>query len=165
MEIKAGRHFMCLRPPMKNFTKGKDYGVYESEYGYLAVREDSGTELDAEVWLTPAHFRDVTALYENPSIKMELLPFIWETKGVDEVAVGLNHTYTVFESDEGIGVKWHNILDDSGDTGYGFGSIEAAKEWVEKTHHPAQLPSWVRFIKGFRHEPTKEVSDSIPTEP
>lgn len=160
---------MCLRPPMKNFTKGKDYEVFEDEFSRLVVYGDDGyktdSPVDAKVWLTPAHFRDVTALYENPSIKMELLPFIWDTKGGNEVAVGLNHTYTVFDSDEGIGVKWHNILDDTGDTGYGFGTVEAAKLWVEKTHHPAQLPSWVRFIKGFRHEPAKEISDSVPAEP
>lgn len=64
MEIKAGHYYECLSPPMKNFTKGKAYEVYESEFGYRVVREDSGVELDSDVWIDSRNFKDVTDKYE-----------------------------------------------------------------------------------------------------
>lgn len=161
--IRDGGYYECLRPPTRDFTQGKDYEVFTMQFGYLAVLDDSNCERDPEEWVKASHFRDVTSLYVEERIQIELLPFEWEDSEKSSYAVGINHTYTVMDSDEGIVVKWHNTLEDDGDTGYGFDSIESAKKWVEKTHHPAQLMPWVRFIKDFNNDHIKAISDSVPT--
>lgn len=98
-------------------------------------------------------------------MQMELLPLIWNKVKDEFWCRGLNHTYTIFDSNEGIGVRWHDLHNDSNDKRYGFTGVKDAMEWVEYTHHPAQIKPWVRFIKGFKNEPTKEVSDSVSAEP
>ena len=165
--IRDGGYYECLSPPMGKFTKGKDYEVFRDSFGRLRIHADgdehNNTSSCAVVWVDSRNFRDVTSLYVEERIQIELLPFEWEDSEKSSYAVGINHTYTVMDSDEGIVVKWHNTLEDDGDTGYGFDSIEAAKKWVEKTHHPAQLMPWVRFIKDFNNDRIKAISDSVPT--
>lgn len=166
--IREGGYYECLRPPMSKFTKNKDYEVFRDSFGRLRVHADGDITADssscAVVWIDSRNFRDVTGLYVGERIQIELLPFKWEDSEKSSYAVGINHTYTVLDSDdEGVVVKWHNTLEDDGDTGYGFDTIEAAKVWVEKTHHPAQLMPWARFIKDFNNGRIKAVSDSVPT--
>lgn len=161
--IREGSYFECLQPPTRDFTKGKDYEVFCIQFGFLAVLDDTNCERDAETWITAANFRDVSGLYFGERIQIELLPFEWEDSAKSSYATGINHTYTVLDSDEGVIVRWHNTLEDDGDTCYGFDTIEYAKQWVEKTHHPAQLMPWARFIKDFNNGRIKAISDSVPT--
>lgn len=87
----------------------------------------------------------------------EILPLKWLPEKDTHKATGINHEYTVFESDEGVGVRWRDTINDGGDRRYGFTTREEAMDWVEDKHHPAQIAPWVKFIKGFKNETPKDV--------
>lgn len=58
MKFKLGETYICTKSKLSYLTEGKEYPVIVTEFGKLAIRDDSETLwFDHQVTRMPAHFK------------------------------------------------------------------------------------------------------------